>query len=702
MAMPSWRLDLEEDEVRERRSEFLASVQSHDPHDLLGVSALYSLVGALSGSGGRDTYLETAELEVLQSVVLGGGVAPRAPISREALSAFWRELMCQCHVAAHESDFEDRPGLAAMAQSHSSYYRNPYGGEFFDRMVQAITAEYDLRYDRTGRFAASGHALVVLRQEIWGRFQDHMRRWGRIKNAGREALLETLGELSADFSAEQLEQIEALPRERLHAFLFNLIEDRAVRSLFVLDEAWIEARVRDGLPMQEVLEALSQPLFDHTPDLRGLIAANPVWNRPAIKLGTGYALYNLISLMSFPFHLLLSLLGDSGESKTRLEKVRGWFVEQEAQRILADAFPNATIISGGHWHRGSNRLETDLLLLADNHLLVFEAKGALIPPRVRTGHPGATAQFLRNVWGKSTRQSAELATTLRAAREPMRISNSKGETLLLLDPTKLRSISRFSVSVEQVGTLMNAPKILRELKIIDEDIDPAPSIILSELDQVLNHLPDEIFRLHYLTRRGRVCERHQIYGDELDLFTVYLQFGFAHLPPPDHELMILGASYSLHEYQDAQGKVSLPTDSALRNSPFFDRVLAQMRERGSPALSDVALLLLDMPLANQLEVEKGMRRAFRKSPRGDDWPVIMVPVQTPVTGFAMCLMLMDLRADQLVRRHTAFSLMKDAGERFGVKEAFAIVRLWKDENAYDAIYYGGPTLVSPPKAGPPG
>ena len=57
--------------------------------------------------------------------------------------------------------------------------------------------------------------------------------------------------------------------------------------------------------------------------------------------------------------------------------------------------------------------------------------------------------------------------------------------------------------------------------------------------------------------------------------------------------------------------------------------------------------------------------------------------------------MMDVSADQAERRHAAFEILSGAGGQFEAKEAFVIVRLWKDFETYDAIYHGGPTLVSP-------
>jgi len=608
---PQWRLDLQdaavEAQVRERRVAFLADVRSYDPDDLLGITALYSLVGALSGSSSRETSLETAELEMLQAVVLGVAPSLRPSVPREPLSNFWREWMSQCHVAAHETPHEERAALDVMAQSHSTYYRNPYGAEFFDRMVVAITADYDSRFVRTGAIAASGVAIVAIRREIGRRFELHMRRWARTRKGSRNQLLAMARELLPDMPEHEFDtSIRSLPRHDLGVLLFNLVEDEAVTSLFLLDDAWIGERELEGLPMRDVLEALSIERLEPQDDLRALSAANPVWERPIVRTPLGYALYSPITLMSFPFHVLMALLDADGKAKTRLEMVRGCYVEEEARRLLEAAFPDAKIVVGGYWMRGNDRVESDLLVLVANRLLIFEAKGALIPARVRAGNQAATEQFLRKVWGKSTRQSAALVAALKVSAERMPVVDAKGGTLLMLDPTLIRSVSRFSLSIEQVGPLMNAPRILRELKVIDEDIEPAPCIILSELEQVLRGLPDELLRLHYLTRRTKVCERHQIFGDELDLFTLYLPYGFNALPPPDRELMILGASYTLHEYRDDQGKIRLPKDSALRHSPFFRRVIAQMKERGSAVMTDVSLLLLDMPLAQQIEVERAM------------------------------------------------------------------------------------------------
>jgi hypothetical protein len=673
-------------EVRSRFSAFRERVWSLDPHHLLSLTGLYTLMGGMGKLQREASYPEVAELEFLQALAMSAAEFERPPLAPDEVMPFWKELTSQYYITPRSGGREDGSPLEAIARVHATYYRNPYGDDFFDRMTVAITKEYDERYIRDGSFAQAGLALVAIRREIWRRFQDHINSCGIALKSDRSTVLELLRRLRPMPADEFKISFESRGLGDLRQTAFQFTEDDAVRTMFVLGADWIESQEKQGIAITAVLERLSLPMTQQC-EPESLAAANPVWNAPVVKRPVGYALYSPITLTSFPFRCLLSLLVEDPQSKPRLEKIRGWFVEQEGKRLLESAFPSAHIVLGGYWHRSpGERIEADLLVLAANRLLILEAKGALIPDRVRSGARDSTAQFLKGIWGKATKQGAALADHVENATTPVAITDARGNVVLTLDPNQIRSVSRFAVSVEQVGPLMNAPEMLREAGVLNETVVAAPCIILSELAQVLRHASDELHKLHYLLRRTQVAAKYQIIGDEMDIYTTYLQYGFSELPDSDNSLMLLGASYSLDEYLDQAGIVRLPVDSALRCSPYFEKVLRRAKDRGAPVYLELGLMLLDMSVNQQQELESQLKELFKKRPKPGDWPIAIAGIDSPGERAALAVVLVDKRTTSEERRAVGMNVAGHAAEQLNADYAACILKLWGDVNPYDALY----------------
>jgi len=691
-----WRMELrdasKQSEIRSRFVSFREHVCGLDLHHLLSLTGLYTLWGSKGALQREASYPEVAELEFLQAIALSAtGINP-PPLQPDEVLPFWHELSLQCHVASKGQENEVTSPLENLARIHAAYYRNPYGDEFFDRMTLAITKEYDDRYLRDQSFSQAGSALVVLRREIRQRFMEYEKSCRIALTSDRLDVLELLRRQSSMTKEEFDASVDFLEIEDLRQMLLQAAEDEAVENMFVLGADWIRRQEREGVPMTAVLDRLSLGRTDEI-DASKLAAANPIWSAPVVKTAKGYALYSPFTLTSFPFRCLLSLLVEDTQSKSRLEKVRGHFVEQEGRRLLEKAFPSAHIVLGGYWQRTpTERIETDLLLLTANRLFIFEAKGALIPDRVRFGAPDATVQFLKKIWGKATTQGAALADHLEQATVPTVITNQRGETTMVLDPTNIRSVSRFGISVEQVGPLMNAPDVLREAGVLNRTVVAAPCVILSELAQVFQHAGDELHRLHYLLRRAQVSAKHQICGDEMDIYTTYIQFGFSELPDSEKTLMLLGASYTLNDYRDDSGIVGLPSDSALLCSPYFQKVLRRAKDRASPAYLELGMMLLDLPYREQQELEHQLEKIFEKQPISTDWPIAMIAIDAPSEKSALAIVLIDGSTTSEERRTVGMKVAAATSERLGTDHVACIVRLWQDENAYDAVYVFGKPL----------
>ncbi|WP_028624056.1 hypothetical protein [Pseudomonas sp. Ant30-3] len=411
-----WQKDILKDgrisETLATTNEFLKSIKSYELHDALGLTALYSFMKAIMKEGHTSSYPEHADLEVLQALLLGcEGESPKEALPRDKVGEFWLELMKQNYAASTSNKRKGQSPIEALADSHIAYYRNPYGDDFFDRMIVEITSEYDNRYLRTGDFANAGKLLVLIRKTIWGRFQVFYGLWVEMYGYSRKRLISEIARYSKFVGAEQVVGgWKSVSNDSLRNYLTNLVEDDAVKNMFKLDPDWVVSSDFDCDFAVSILDKLSLSTLSGIEGFDGLCRFNPIAARPFVKADGSYSIYCLLTLMSLPFSSLLTILNNNSDAKIKLEKIRGWFAERETGRILLEAFPSAKHVSSGYWFRSKEeRVESDLVVLVSRHLLIFEAKGALINDRMRSGAAGAARQFLKKTWGKSTQQGAALS-----------------------------------------------------------------------------------------------------------------------------------------------------------------------------------------------------------------------------------------------------------------------------------------------------
>ncbi|MCC2958811.1 hypothetical protein LK542_24695 [Massilia sp. IC2-477] len=679
----------EKNRILAKTKTFIAEAQSYDRDDLLTITGLYSIQGGIFSPGSDNPYPETVDVEFLQAITLTNEEKSKSRIPRGRLYGFWQELREQVFVLSHQSDRNNLSPLEELAQTHHAYYRNQYGDDFFDSMVRHITAEYDARYVRDGSVKLIGEFVALLRSELMARVRDYLERLTVVLNGDAS---EKLSAVEGYYGMVLGPALEGYEDRQLSIELYNVLEEIASDTLFIFDEEWISEYEKKGYPARAILQKLCSDASPEKLDLATVLKANPVWARPAVKVSNGFALFSLVTLMSFPFSILLVLLGEGAEEKLKLEKIRGLFVEQRLYDLLSQSLPSASIVRSGYWKReDGNRVETDLIVYLAGRLLIFEAKGALIPDRARSGKKDAIKHYLRRIWGKSTLQGIKLRDRIFDSGNPIEISDESGDVQITLLPSEIVSITRFSISIEQIGIFMNAPSLLKSEEVLDEDVVAAPCIILSELAIVLHNLRSEMSRLHYLVRRGEISVIRDFIGDELDLFATYLQFGFTGLPKEEALLMLLGASFQLPAMQDEDGKYSPPDDSCLRNSPYFESVLTAMHTKKSPALWHISLILFDVPFQEQLRFEQKMNAELaRKSIPYEEWPIMCTHVTPLLDSFSFAVICFGEGVSGAEMRNAANLVVSGMIRENNSVEGFILVRIINSPNIYDAVYYAKP------------
>jgi hypothetical protein len=187
-------------------------------------------------------------------------------------------------------------------------------------------------------------------------------------------------------------------------------------------------------------------------------------------------------------------------------------------------------------------------------------------------------------------------------------------------------------------------------------------------------LPDEIYRLHYLVRRHQLCSLVDILGDELDVFAVYVMYGFASKTFQNGgSTFVLGASYHLKDCV-VNGKVVFPTTSSVRNTKYFEKVLQYILARRPDSYFDLAFSVLDISPDDQKRFEaamKELRGRAKYNVTGIDVCSLAVK-QGPISLVVCGAVYGDI--DRETRKNTLFHALIENIELHAVKAGLLIAR----------------------------
>jgi len=605
------------EQVLGRRAELLDHLSGLDAIAVLGVSGFYTQLWSLQSSLERKpSYeLQVADLEFLQLLFLQSSSDPAGERpTPDDLPPLWSEVRLQyfSEMINESLDMLDpsKAQLVGRLRSHSAYYRNPYGLNFYTQMLTSISEKLDATrsYAKSGRFVAFSGLVIAIFERINKRFEEVHNQLAAIHDprANLPVLAQSISESCPQSKTLYSAKFEpALSRGELELLCHNMLE-LSLWQIFRFTESDIVALSpgHDYDPMAD----LSHCAIEFSKG--AALLPTDIWYKPFILHNGDFYLFSPYTVLSFPFHLLLSLRGGfDSPLKTKLEEVRGKFLENEAATLFKECFPNAAIFENVYWYEESgDRIETDLLVLLDDRLIILEAKGAIIPDKLRAGNYNRTKSFLRDTFAHGNLQANRFISRLKSCPE-LFLYDERGNVLTCLRQSEVIEIIPIVLTIEQLGPIANARKLLELAEISNASLFQAMPLMISELTYILRLLPSKIFRIHYLSRRSLVYRERSVLGDEMDLFALYVMFGFsADIFSDDVLIWALGASYSIKNYFDSEGALKFSQSSTLANTSYFSRVLSLLSGRhGSDHLS-AALAILDTPAPRQNDFEQALRK----------------------------------------------------------------------------------------------
>jgi hypothetical protein len=337
---------------------------------------------------------------------------------------------------------------------------------------------------------------------------------------------------------------------------------------------------------------------------------NPIWTKPAIKLGEGNYFCPLPqTFFAFFFETVLSLLRDVPSFRETYDKRRSDYLESQTAELFRKALPMATLTPNFKWQSPdkSQEFESDLIVNLDSMLILVEDKSGRVSPQARRGAPERLGEDVDRLLIEPSRQSKRLEDAIWATK-----AGSPGmEAFRDVFPANLdrvHRIVRISVTLEDIGFIHTNVNALKDAGYVPPDIAVAPAVTLADLEIVFDILQSSLERIHYWVQRS-VWEGSADYtADEIDLLGVYLNTGLTvgdiH---KDVRLVLLGASKPIDEYYEALRHGIAKEKPRYQATQWWRDLLSRLEAKKPNRWIEASIVLLSAGYAQQVEMERRVK-----------------------------------------------------------------------------------------------
>jgi hypothetical protein len=552
----------------------------------------------------RETDVIESEVELAQALFLkygGGRDIPTAAAIRQIKQMLKLHMLLFLEVTSKEDD-GDRASLLGRRRAETLHVRHTFYPNQARRIHSAIAAEFgdgrlrdvDLTVAEISKLAFSMAGYLT---QVVGPFVISCEQW-----------LE--GEGGADLETW------------LHHFwipmeLLAVATEKSEGNINHLLAAW---SLEPG--------SLAKTKLEH------LHLDNPVWGRPLVAVdGLSFG-FNQNTFVAFHSDVLSKAVAPRIQKfSENLGQARGSVLERDLGALLRRMIPSGKILQNAKWIDPTNdrQYESDAILLIDELMLIFEAKGGALDPKSRRGSQ-TLMDDLQKLFAEAAVQSHRLRDVFYSHAESFEFQI--GNDTRTVRPGDVKRVARFGVALERLLTTSIGLAPAVENRIRQMGAEPMPMVTIGDLEQLATLLPTESARLHYLLRREEIDAEADFIADELDLVAMYLKNGFTGFQDYEgHRRVygIYGLSDLLRFYQRDEfcydPRIALPQRTTL----VWDRLVAALEREKPQGWTAIVYDLLNVPLASQQKFEKDIRTAFRRTRltkrEGIGWITMQAPSQ---------------------------------------------------------------------------
>jgi hypothetical protein len=416
-----------------------------------------------------------------------------------------------------------------------------------------------------------------------------------------------------------------------------------------------------------------------------LFLGNPIWEAPGVDLGESFFVPMPQAIFSH-IHRIMERLASAAGLKEAVEKARAEYLEKKLETTLRLALPGSVINPGAKWKVGEEEFETDVLAVIDRTVVVAEAKSNRLTPEGLRGAPARVKRHIQEMVLAPSIQSERLANLIADARrgDATALATVTG---LGIEPDKVDRVIRLSVTLYDFSVLTSAEGELKKVGWVPADHDLAPTILIADLQRIVDILDQPLLLLHYLSERTHFQKAFNLMGDELDFLGLYLQTGFNFgISDKDAIFSPSGMSAPIDRYYqglDGEHRRSKPRPDLSR---LFTQVIGRLNERRPPGWTTIGLHLLSAAspseqrrLERSLDTLRAMVRKDFRDPKHVN-SVQMQPPQKYKARVGFYLFPEELRADY---KKTMEHLAREALEADGVE---AVVLFGRSTERWDVPY----------------
>jgi hypothetical protein len=245
--------------------------------------------------------------------------------------------------------------------------------------------------------------------------------------------------------------------------------------------------------------------------------ANPVWERPIIKLDGGSYFLPLAGLFyGFCLELAERIVESDPSLQSKYKERRAVFLEEYTENLFRNAFPTAQVFRGNLWRdpETGKDFENDLLVLIDSYLIIIEAKSGRISDPARRGAELRLERTINDLLIEPAKQAELFAQYLKG--HPGRHSfSTRRATANDVYLSSIHHIIRLNVTLDLLANLHARWTDLRAAGFIPHDLDIGPTMSLAELQSVFDVLDAACEKIHYLVRRAEFEVNATYFADEI-------------------------------------------------------------------------------------------------------------------------------------------------------------------------------------------
>ena len=356
--------------------------------------------------------------------------------------------------------------------------------------------------------------------------------------------------------------------------------------------------------------------------------ANPVWEKPLIRLGDHQYYCALpVSFFSFVIPCMEAVLSSfAAEVSDR----RAEYLESKVAEIVESRFPGADIKKNFKWSEDGTNYETDVIAFIDSFALVIECKSGKVTPAALRGAPDRLRKHIQELLINPNLQSLRLKNRLEFLGSHPKVADPiRGD--IGYDLGHVRKVVRVSVCLESFGLIQSSLKRLEETGWLPTDFVPCPTMNLADFETVFDLLEHPVQILHYLIRREVIEGTFGYLANEPNLLGMYLTTLFdIGDSEPGVEVMLTDLSAPLDTYYeslDAGVTLEKPRPAI---SPLFASIFCQLERRGTARWTEIGVALNMFSPDDQRRIakmvsklEKGVHRNWRR--QGHKNTVIRIP-----------------------------------------------------------------------------